>query len=151
MLSTTAKGTLYERDLQVWFTDTIAKIKLKEFDSIDWEHVIEEIEGLAGRDRAEVQSRLRGLLAHMLKRLYVDSSYDYLGWENTIREQRRQLETLLEQSPSLRGFLDDVLLKEWQKALTDVRHEYPKTLFPDRWQFKFDIDTLLSEEFWEES
>jgi vacuolar-type H+-ATPase catalytic subunit A/Vma1 len=148
---TTAKDTLYDRDLQDWFTDTIAKIKSKEFDRVDWEHVIEEIEGLAGRDRAEVQSRLRVLLAHMLKRLYVDSSYHYRGWENTIREQRRQLETLLEQSPSMRRFLDDVFLKEWQKALTDVRKEYPKTQFPDRWQFEFDVDALLSEEFWQES
>jgi vacuolar-type H+-ATPase catalytic subunit A/Vma1 len=151
MLTTVEEDTLYDRDLQDWFTDTIAKIKSKEFDRVDWEHVIEEIEGLAGRDRAEVQSRLRVLLAHMLKRLYVDSTYDYRGWENTIREQRRQLETLLEQSPSMRSFLDDVFLKEWQKALTDVRHEYPKTQFPDRWQFKFDVDALLSEEFWQES
>jgi hypothetical protein len=151
MLSTTAKGTLYEHDLQVWFTDTIAKIKSKEFDSIDWVHVIEEIEGLAGRDRAEIQSRLRVLLAHLLKRLYVDSAYDYRGWENTIREQRRQIETLLEQSPSLLGFFNNVFPKEWQKALTDVRKEYPKTQFPEQWQFKFDVDTLLSEEFWEES
>ena len=148
---TTAKDTLYDRDLQIWFTDTIAKIKSKEFDRVDWEHVIEEIEGLAGRDRAEVQSRLRVLLAHLLKRLYVDNAYDYRGWENTIREQRRQLETLLEQSPSLRSFFDSVFLKEWQKALTDVRKEYPKTQFPDRWQFKFDVDALLSEEFWQES
>lgn len=148
---TTAKDTLYDRDLQDWFTDTIAKIKSKEFDRVDWEHVIEEIEGLAGRDRAEVQSRLRVLLAHLLKRLYVDNAYDYRGWENTIREQRRQLETLLEQSPSLRSFFDSVFLKEWQKALTDVRKEYPKTQFPDRWQFKFDVDALLSEEFWQES
>jgi hypothetical protein len=151
MLPITTKGTLYDRDLQAWLTDTVTKIKAQEFDRVDWQHVIEEIEGLAGRDRAEVQSRLRVLLAHLLKRLYVDSAYDYRGWENTIREQRRQLETLLEQSPSLRSFLSDVFPKEWQKASIDVRKEYPKTQFPDRWQFSADVDILLSAEFWLEN
>lgn len=81
--------TLYKRDLVAWFDDTAIKLKQKRFDEIDIDSLVEEIEGLAGRDRRELKNRLEVLLNHLLKRLYVDSSNEYRGWELTIREQRR--------------------------------------------------------------
>jgi hypothetical protein len=63
--------------------------------------LIEEIEGLAGRDRRELKNLIRVLLAHLLKRIYVKSPDNYRGWEIMIREQRQQLRDLLEQSPGL--------------------------------------------------
>jgi hypothetical protein len=57
--------------------------------------LIEEIEGLAGRDKRELESRLEVLLSHLLKRIYVKSENDIGGWELTIREQRNQLKKIL--------------------------------------------------------
>jgi hypothetical protein len=47
------------------------------------------------------------LLAHLLKRTYVPLPENYRGWENTIYEQREQLQDLLEQSPSLKAYFED--------------------------------------------
>lgn len=139
---------LYERDFVAWCDDTVGKLKKGHFSEIDIESLIEEIEGLAGRDRRELESRLEVLLDRLLKRLYVESSHDYRGWEITIREQRRQLQKLLEQSPSLRNYALDVFPKIWANALSDAREDYPQTQFPDTWTFSNEFDALLNEKFW---
>ena len=38
---------LYDKDLYAWVYDTVGKLKLKKFNEIDLDKVIEEIEGLA--------------------------------------------------------------------------------------------------------
>ncbi len=145
--STAMDKKLYEQDLALWLADTIAKLKVGNFEQIDIEHLVEEIEGLAGKDRRELQTRLKVLLAHRLKRIYVNSVYDNRGWENTIREQRDELLVLLEQSPSLKQYFLEVFDKVWQRALTDVRANYPEVAFPDQWQFSRDVETILTENF----
>lgn len=142
------QGKLYERDFVEWCEDTVAKLKAHRFSEIDLESLIEEIQGLAGRDRRELKNRLRVLLNHLLKRIYVESLNDYRGWEITIREQRRQLQYLLEQSPSLRNYLVEVFPKSWEEALFDAREDYPQVQFPSEWAFSSDIDALLSKKLW---
>lgn len=144
--STALDKKLYEQDLALWLADTIAKLKVGNFEQIDIEHLVEEIEGLAGRDRRELQNRLKVLLAHWLKRIYVNSVYDNRGWD-TIREQRDELLVLLEQSPSLKQYFLEVFDKVWQRALTDVRANYPEVAFPEQWQFSRDVETILTENF----
>lgn len=149
MTQTTAKVSLYDRDQYLWLEETIASLKVSDFQSLDLVHLIEELEILAGRDRAEIESRLGVLLAHLLKRLYVKSDYDFRGWEITIREQRRHLRIALQQSPSLKLFFVEAFDRAWLDALIEVREDYPQVSFPDRWQFSQDIDILLTQKFWE--
>jgi hypothetical protein len=148
MLDTTHRQTLYQQDLVAWCEDTVAKLKTGKLAEIDVDSLIEELEGLAGRDRRELKSRLRVLLAHLLKRLYVNSPDNYRGWEITIREQRQHLLDLLEQSPSLRTEFSALFPKCWTEALAIVREDYPQTQFPPEWELSREIDALLSEKFW---
>lgn len=139
---------LYERDFCLWVADTVTKLKGRKFDQLELENLIEEIEALGGRDRRELQSRLRVLLSHLFKRCYVSSPHNFRGWEVTIREQRRELQILLEQSPSLKPYLFEVFDKSWQYALSEIREDYPSVQFPDICPFPQDINALLSKRFW---
>lgn len=141
--------TLYANDLVAWLDDTVVKLKQRRFDDIDIDSLVEEIEGLAGRDRRELKNRLIVLLSHLIKRLYVDLPDDYRGWELTIREQRRQLSDLLEQSPSLRNYWIEVFSVAWETALSETREEYPQAQLPDQWMFITETDAFLSEKFWD--
>ncbi len=149
MTQAITKLSLYDRDQHLWLEEAIAKLRVKDFQGLDLVHLIEELEIVAGRDRAEIESRLGVLLAHLLKRLYVQSEYDYRGWEITIREQRRHLKIALQQSPSLKRFFVESFDRAWQDALTEVREDYPQVAFPDRWQFSQDVEILLTQRFWE--
>jgi hypothetical protein len=149
MTQAITKLSLYDRDQHLWLEEAIAKLRAKDFQSLDLVNLIEELEIVAGRDRAEIESRLGVLLAHLLKRLYVQSDYDYRGWEITIREQRRHLKIALQQSPSLKCFFVEAFDRAWQDALIEVREDYPQVAFPDQWQFSQDVDILLTQKFWE--
>ncbi|MBD2319283.1 DUF29 domain-containing protein [Phormidium tenue] len=149
MTQAITKLSLYDRDQHLWLEEEIAKLRVKDFQGLDLVHLIEELEIVAGRDRAEIESRLGVLLAHLLKRLYVQSEYDYRGWEITIREQRRHLKIALQQSPSLKRFFVEAFDRAWQDALIEVREDYPQVAFPDQWQFSQDVEILLTQRFWE--
>jgi hypothetical protein len=145
-----ARESLYHQDQHLWLEDTIRRLKARDFHGLDVEHLIEEMEILAGRDKAEVESRLIVLWAHLLKRIYVNSEYDNRGWEVTIREQRRQLRIILKHSPSLKRYFTEVLDSAWQDALMEVQEDYPQIEFPNSWEFSGDVDAILSEKFWED-
>ena len=148
MTQTIARKSLYESDYLLWTQETIAKLKAKDFDRIDFDNLIEEIEDLGRSYRDELESRLDVLLSHILKRLYVPLVNDYNGWEKTIREHRKQIRRRLEKSPSLKNYLSEIFDKIWQDALKEVREDYPQYSFPDLWQFDRDIDTLINGNFW---
>ena len=144
----TSTKKLYEQDLNLWLETAIAQLKSGKFEDLDIENLIEELEGLAGRDRRELKNRLRTLLEHLLKRLYVNMPQEFNGWERTIREQRRQIESLFEQSPSLKNIWEQTFSGAWRYALQDIRADYSQSQFPDTWQFGDDIDTILTFNFW---
>lgn len=72
-----AKATLYGQDFCLWVDATVAKLRAGEFGKVDWEHLIEEVEALAKRDRRELESRLRLLMSYLLRRGYIESPEDY--------------------------------------------------------------------------
>lgn len=138
---------LYDRDFDLWISDTVTKLKAHRFHELDLENLIEEIESLAKRDRRELENRLDVLLNHLLKRCYIDSP-DYRGWELTIREQRKQLERSLKQSPSLQAYFTEVFAAVWRSALADAQEDDPQIEFPVQWPFSHEVDVLLSDRFW---
>ncbi|WP_055074986.1 DUF29 domain-containing protein [Pseudanabaena sp. 'Roaring Creek'] len=145
--------SLYDRDLHLWLEEAIAQLKAGDFQNLDIENLVEELEGLAGRDRREIKQRLTTLIEHLLKRCYVKSEYDYAGWVETIDRTRNALRDILKQSPSLKNYVSspDLFQDAFDDALRIVRRNtgYKSVDFPDTWQFSLDIDALLTIDFWE--
>jgi len=148
MTQAVVKQTLYDSDLNLWLETVIWQLRSGDLQNLDIENLIEELEGLAGRDKREIISRLKTLLEHILKRCYVDMPNEFRGWEVTIRTQRFELEQMLEQSPSLKRHLIESIDKCFNVALKDVRSEYSQYPFPNTWQFSRNIESILNQEFW---
>lgn len=144
-------NSLYERDILLWSEDTVAKLKARDFDHLDITNLIEEVEALGISQKKELISRLIVLLEHLLKRLYVNLSNDYNGWERTIRSQRGELEVLLDSVPSLSNRWESSFDKAWQIALKNVRKEYHQISFPNQWAYDRSIEQILNCDFWLES
>jgi len=143
--------SLYERDYHEWIEDIVSKLQSRDFESLDIENLIEEVESLGISQKKEVRNRLRVLLSHLLKRMYIDMPECFDGWENTIWTQRTDIEIELDDMPSLKKFWDQFFDSAWKYALKDVRNEYGKKgyTFPDTWQFSRDIEAILNVNFWE--
>jgi len=141
--------TLYERDLNLWLGEAIAQLKVGDFHNLDVENLIEELEGLAGRDRREIDSRLITLIEHILKRCYIYMPDCFGGWQNTIITQRDELTLILEQSPSLKRYFLERFDRNFSVALRKVTDAYPNHKIPHTWQFSLDINMILNVKFWE--
>ncbi len=151
MTQAIARKSLYDSDFLLWTQDTVAKLKAKDFDHVDLENLIEEIESLGRSDKKELKSRLTILLEHLIKRIYIDMPQEFNGWERTIRNQRTEIEFVLDDSPSLKALWNVTFDIAFRAALRDANKEYAKQgyHFPDTWQFGRDIDTMLNVDFWE--
>ncbi|MFM8294324.1 MAG: DUF29 domain-containing protein [Microcystaceae cyanobacterium] len=143
----TSSTKTYDQDFALWVEENIALIRSKNYDAVDWENLIEEVEGLTRSDKRELENRLTTLFEHALKRRYLPLQDCYRGWEVTLKRTQKQLRRVLTDSPSLRNYFVSVIEKCYQDALGDVRDEYDE-IFPDRLPFTDDIDQLLTEEFW---
>jgi hypothetical protein len=149
MTQTAIAPSLYESDFSLWLEETAARLKARDFDRLDINNLVDEIETLGRSERHELKNCLDVMLSHVLKRLCVNLPNDYNGWERTIREQRKQIKRRLADSPSLKSYLPEIFDQVWQDALAEVQEDYPQYQFPDRWEFSRDVDALLTEAFWE--
>jgi hypothetical protein len=145
-------ASLYETDFLLWTEETVAKLKARDFDHVDFENLIEEIESLGRSEKKEVRNRLKTLLEHLIKRIYVDMPQEFNGWERTIREQRAEIRVELNDMPSLKRFWDELFDVAWGLALLKVKGEYEKKGYqiPEQWQFSRDIEEMLSVKFWDD-
>lgn len=139
--------TLYDRDFAAWVEHTAHLLKEQRFSELDLDNLIEEIEALARRDQREIRSRLIILLSHLLKYAYQPDRRSR-SWIATILEQRRQIELVLEDSPSLRHYFSEVLPDCYAKARVNAaaETELPIATFPEVCPFSeaesLDIDWL---------
>ncbi len=108
--------TLYNSDFYAW-TQTQAKtLKAGIWDALDIENLVEEIETLGRQERQELQNRLGILLGHLLKWQY-QPGHRSNSWRSTMREQRRRIDQLLADSPSLKPFLPEAVARAYQDGL----------------------------------
>ena len=122
---------LYDEDLLAWAERQVAHLRAAQLDRLDVEHLIEELEAMAGRLRRELQNRLRILLAHLLK-WQAQPKRRWRSWAATIAEQRDQIEALLEENPSLRQHLEEVARSAYPRAvrLAVIETGLPRHAFP---------------------
>jgi hypothetical protein len=149
MTQAITRKTLYDVDYLRWTEEMVSKLKARDFDHLDIENLIEEIEDLGRSKKDELKSRLNTLLEHLLKRLYVAMPQEFNGWERTIREQRKQLDWLLDGNPSLKNIWDQSFDLAWRYAIRDVQEDYPQYQFPSSWQFQRNIEAMLNTKFWQ--
>ncbi|HEX5077691.1 MAG TPA: DUF29 domain-containing protein [Geminicoccaceae bacterium] len=122
MTTITRARVRYEDDLFAWTQEQAALLRAHAPAGIDWENLAEEIESMGRRDRRELKSRLRVILLHLLK---WQAQPDQRGtsWRKTLRTQRREIRDLLEQSPSLRREMPDLMRGAYADAVKDALDE----------------------------
>ncbi len=109
---------LYDTDYQLWLEQTIAQLQTQDFSHIDLENLIEEIKSLGKRDKRAICSKLMGLCEHLLKVKYWQQERETCirGWTLEIRNFRLQIKLILKDSPSLKNYLQESFIEEYQNG-----------------------------------
>ena len=141
---------LYETDFNSWIQENILLLKQSRFNEIDADHLIEELEDMAKKDRRELMSRFIVLIAHLLKWQY-QATHRSNSWRSSIDENRVQIEVLLDDVPSLKADFSDAIKDAYQKAVKLAAKEtgLKQSNFPVNCSYT--EQQLLNEDFYPES
>lgn len=149
--------TLYKQDFQLWIEQTIASLKSGQFNTLDIEHLVEELQELGKSEKRALESNLMVLLAHLLKIQVQNDAPDPMkaSWYRSVIEHRKRVILALKNTPSLKSYLPnaieqaypegrDLAIQEGEKAAFGVRipeeNEYPLVC-------PFSVEQILDRDF----
>ena len=91
---------LYDQDFNLWLVEQVEHLRQGRVSELDVENLAEEVESIGRSDKREIYNRLTVLMTHLLK-VQFQPEKRTRSWRSTIREQRRQLRLVFQDSPSL--------------------------------------------------
>ena len=141
----------YDEDFYAWTQLQASLLREKKASNLDYANLAEEIESLGRSERKEVRSYLEGLILHLLTWRY-QSAYRQAShsWRDSIEENRARIPDCLDDSPSLRPQLPDLLRQCYPHARRGAAREtrLPLATFPETCPWT--VDQLLDATFWPE-
>lgn len=139
-----------ESDFHSWLLDQAAALRARNYEAVDWEHLAEELEGMAQRDRRETGSHLKNLLLHLLKLKYQSGEVRrHNSWQNSIDEAREQIADILEDSPGIfQGRPEELIKKEYRRARRKAAKESKLPLSTFQEECPWTYEQIMDEEFY---
>jgi hypothetical protein len=107
MMSNQSLQPLYEQDYQLWLDSTINNLKQGNFDHLDIDLLIEEIEEMGGSLKDALENNLIVVLAHLLKWKY-QPEHRSGSWGASIKEHRRRINKSIQKHPSLKNYYESI-------------------------------------------
>lgn len=109
-------SSIYEEDYQQWLDKTVLLLKNRQVDSLDYEHLIEELEALGREQKNAVESLVIQIIQHLLFYRYWSSEREdnERHWRGELIGFRTQLELRL--TTNLRNHLSNRLDYLYGKA-----------------------------------
>lgn len=151
---------LYEQDFNVWRETIIKKIKQQDFNDIDWEHLLLELEDMGKSEKRSFLSNLTILIAHLLKLTVQADAPEMMkgSWYSSVTKHRFRVKKDLEENPSFKNYLHEVIFIAYADARKLAIKESKNTKLGARkpeeieypLDFPFTIEQLLDEDFYGE-
>ena len=112
---------LYDIDDDEWLEQTINLLKNHQFQQLDLDNLIEELEDLGREKKNAVASLLEQIIRHLLLLQYwtTEAEYNAVHWQEEIYNFRIQLRRKI--TTNLRKYLEDELTSIYQDALGFVK------------------------------
>jgi hypothetical protein len=142
------KRSLYERDYYTWALQQARALKEHRLEDLDWENLSDEVESLAKTERRELRTRLKLLIAHLLKWQFQPQRRTR-SWSSTVAVQRLEIREHLDENPGLKPSVPEVLAQAYKAARLEVtgrilRRSDPQP--PDSCPWTF--EQVMDEQFW---
>jgi DNA primase len=144
--------SLYERDYYGWIERNVHAIREGRVHEVDWANVAEELEDMGKSERRALRSQLARLMSHLLKWSYQPERrrISEHSWRATIEHARQSVSELLNESPSFKPQLSQLLLQAYRDAVAEAvaQTNLPKRTFPIDCPWTF--NQMMAEDFWPE-
>ena len=144
---------LYRTDLALWSAQQAEAIRAAAREGsnapVDWANVAEEIESLGASERRTLASHIRTVIEHLMKMQASPAPDPRRGWRETITRTRVNIEEILEDSPSLRRELPDIVVRQNRAAkrvVLDGLKEWGE-LSTELDSLSYDVDQVLGDWF----
>jgi len=139
--------SLYDVDLYKWCQEQAYLLRSGRFDHIDTNNIIEEIEDMGKSQKRALTSRLEILLAHLLKWKH-QPALSGKSWRFTIEEQRYRIAEIIEDSPSLKNSVAEVINRAYGHAKRLAAREtgMDASVFPQECPWAF--SQMMDDGFW---
>jgi hypothetical protein len=124
--------TLYEIDDSLWLEETIELLKAKNFEALDLENLIEELEDLGNEKKFRVAGFLQQIIRHCLLLQFWTRERDYnqAHWQAELVNFQYQLKRYL--TTNLRKYLEQEFEQIYFESVQYVRKKTDnKVKFPD--------------------
>ena len=124
--------TLYEIDDSLWLEETIELLKAKNFEALDLDNLIEELEDLGNEKKFRVASFLQQIIRHaLLLQFWIsEREYNQAHWQAEIISFQYQLKRYL--TTNLRQYLEQEFEQIYFESLQYVRKKTDNQVnFPD--------------------
>ncbi len=139
---------LHDRDLLLWSEEQCALLRTKDFEKLDIEYLLEELDAVGRSDQHALHSYLVVLLTHLLKKEYQPGMLSK-SWIKSIINSRGEINRILKRHPSYKRFIPEEIESAYRLARknaileTGLKSEiFPKTN-------PYSLDYLLFEEEFE--
>jgi hypothetical protein len=134
---------LYEIDDSLWLEETIELLKNKQFEQLDLENLIEELEDLGSEKKNAVESLLDQIIRHsLLCQYWTEESQNINHWRTEIINFRLQIERRL--TTNIRNYLLIRLSKIYRGSLKYVNQKTQFNVnFPQ--ECPYTLEQLLDE------
>lgn len=131
--------SLYDQDFYAWTKEQARAVHNQSWDTVDVEHLGEEIESLVREQEHAVESHLANLLVHLLKWHYQPERWGQ-SWQQSVLVARQRIARLLKRNPSLRSRLPLLLADAYidARALAASQTELELNIFPDQCPWTMD-------------
>ena len=112
----------YQTDYYGWTVEQAELLKTGNWQKIDVENLIEEVESMGRSEKRSLESRLIVLITHLLK-WQCQPVRRGKNWELTIKGQRVNCLDVLDDNPSLKSKLDELFIKAYYRAKLEAAKE----------------------------
>ncbi len=136
----------YEQDLLAWSENQIELLKKGEFQKLDMEHIIEELEAVGRSDQHAIYSYLVILFTHILKCKYQPEMVCN-SWLKSIENAIAGIRKILKRSPSYRKYLKEDCKDAYQLARKNAHYETGIELEKFPFFDEKECDTLIHDLF----
>ncbi|MGL5836017.1 MAG: DUF29 domain-containing protein [Waterburya sp.] len=119
-------NNLHDQDFNLWVERTKEVIQNRDFENMDWDNLLDEIDDLGKSEKRSLDSYTQQLIEHILKLKYWNDEVERCrkGWQQEVVNFRNRIKRILKKNPSLKNYLKFEYRDLYQDAIATMMFDF---------------------------